>query len=56
MFEIILNNILTSGKIEDSQTKSLLIESLIGSARNDQHQNLIFKWYKEGIITNSNGV
>ena len=34
---IILNNILTSGKIEDSQTKSLLIEYLIGSARNDQH-------------------
>jgi hypothetical protein len=37
MFEIILNNILTSGKIEDSQTKSLLVESLIGSARNDSH-------------------
>jgi hypothetical protein len=30
-----LNNILTSGNIKDSQTKSLLIESLIGSARND---------------------
>ena len=37
MFEIILNNILTSGKFEDSQTKSLLVESLIGSARNDSH-------------------
>ncbi len=35
IFEIILNNILTSGNIKDSQTKSLLIESLIGSARND---------------------
>ena len=56
IFEIILDNILTSGNIKDNQTKSLLIESLIGSARNEEHINLIFKWLKDGFITNSKGV
>mmetsp|Transcript_9866 Transcript_9866/g.16592 ORF Transcript_9866/g.16592 Transcript_9866/m.16592 type:complete len:782 (-) Transcript_9866:41-2386(-) len=55
IFEIILDNILTSGSIEDNSTKHLLLEAMLTSARNEDHYLLLVKWLKEGAIFNTKG-
>lgn len=55
IFELILDNILTSGSIQDNSTKHLVFDALLSSARNEDHIEMLVKWYKEGVVYNTKG-
>lgn len=37
IFELILDNILTSGSIKDNATRHVVLEAMLSSARNEDH-------------------
>ena len=53
--DIILNGVLSSGIIKDNATRHLVLESLLGSAINEDHIELLIKWFESGTVTNSEG-
>lgn len=55
IFELILDNILNSGSIKDNSTKHLVFDALLTSARNEDHIEMLVKWYKEGVVYNTKG-
>lgn len=55
IFELILDNILTSGNLKDNATRHVVLEAMLSSARNEDHIQLVKKWFKDGFVTNSAG-
>ena len=55
IFELILDNILTSGNLKDNATRHVVLEAMLSSARNEDHIQLVKKWFKDGYVTNSAG-
>ena len=53
IFEIILDQIL----IKDLQnaTQHMVVEYLLGNARNEDHFQLVVKWFQDGFISNTKG-
>lgn len=50
-----LDKVLTDGKITDETTRQLVVNAMIGSAKNDQDILKLKQWFKEEKITNSAG-
>jgi hypothetical protein len=55
IFELILDGILTNGGINDNATRHLVLTALLSSCRNEDHFEMLAKWFKDGFITNSSG-
>jgi hypothetical protein len=55
IFELYLDGILASGTIKDMSTKHLVLDSILTSARNEDHIQLLIKWFKEGAIFTTKG-
>lgn len=54
IFELILDDILSSGIVKDNSTKHLLFDAMVTSARNDDIK-LVKTWFEKGVITNTKG-
>ena len=50
-----LDKVLTDGKITDETTRQLVVNAMIGSAKNDLDILKLKQWFKEEKITNSAG-
>ena len=55
LFDMCLDKVLTDGKITDETTRQLVVNAMIGSAKNDQDILKLKQWFKEEKITNSAG-
>ena len=53
MFEMMLDGILTNGNIKDKATQHLIVDSMLGCCRNEQHYAKVIRWFDEGCIYNS---
>lgn len=49
IFEFLLN-IMQSGKINDKSTVDLILDSMLTSARNENHYSMIMNWFKQGYL------
>ena len=45
MFVLILDQVLASGSIKDDVTNHFIVETLITYARNEEHYDLLVKWF-----------
>jgi hypothetical protein len=52
---LVLDDILTNNLVNDNSTKHLLLESLLTSARKEEHLKLLVRWFDEGVIYNTKG-
>ena len=55
LFDLILNNILSSDAVLDKSTQALLFEGLMSHCQNEDHYTLVTEWFKQGKIINSAG-
>ena len=55
IFELILDNILTSGSIKDNATRHVVLEAMLSSARNEDHISMLIKWFMDGAVYNTAG-
>lgn len=55
VFEMILEQMLPGGHLTDNATKHLVVESLINSARNDEHIKVVEKWFYDGKLSALDG-
>jgi hypothetical protein len=55
IFELILDNILTSGSIKDNATRHVVLEAMLSSARNEDHISMLIKWFVDGAVYNTAG-
>jgi hypothetical protein len=40
---------------KDNATKHLVLEAMISSARNEDHYQMLVKWFKEGFVFDKKG-
>lgn len=52
---MILDQILAAGTVEDNATRHVLTDSMLSSARNEDHYQLLVQWFKTGHLTDTAG-
>jgi len=55
MFILILDELLASGFIKDEVTNHFIVETLISFARNEEHYDLLVKWFQQDAISTTTG-
>lgn len=55
IFEMILDGILSSGNIEDEATIQMMLGALLESAKKEEHIEMLIQWFKNEIVSNTQG-
>lgn len=53
IFEMVLDDILSSGSLEDEATIQMVLNVLLDSAKKEEHIESLLKWFDEGVVFNT---